>query len=196
MSYVPLAKDSFPNMRWYWYPRRDMRRALCGAAALLVAAVFLGCDRVRCEDRGEAAIQAVLPHLGQDVVSNLVGEASLCIADALAEPVVPQFYTPTVEKAPVAHGLTVVPASDFSIGMGATIVVRTRGTSGPYMAVRVPVQFGSGWCLWGVYVCVKPGGGFAKDNPGWVVAEGSTNAAPVVKLTDEVLLYAQQRSLQ
>ena len=196
MSFVPLAKDSFPNMRWYWYPRREMRWALGGAAALLLAAAWLGCDRVRCEDRGEAAIQAVLPHLGQDVVSNLVGEASLCIADALAEPVVPQFYTPTVEKAPVAHGLTVVPASNFSIGMGATIVVRTRGTSAPYMAARVPVQFGSGLCLWGVYVCVKPGGGFAKDNPGWVVAEGGTNAAPVVKLTDEVLVYAQQRRLQ
>src|ERR1017187_5965613 len=194
MSYVPLAKDSFPNMRWYWYLRRDMRCALCGAAALLVAAALPGCDRVRCEDRGEAAIQAVLPHLGQDVVSNLVGEASLCITDSLGEPVVPQFYTPTVEKAPVAHGLTVVPASDFSIGMGATIVVRTRGTSAPYMAVRVPVQFGSGLCLWGVYVCVKPGGGFAKDNSGWVVAEGGTNAAPVVKLTDEVLVYAQQRN--
>ena len=196
MSFVPLAKDRFSSMRWYWYLRHDMRWALCGAAALFVAAALLGCDRVRCEDRGEAAIQAVLPHLGQDVVSNLVGEASLCIADALAGPDVPQFYTPTVEKAPVAHGLTVVPASDFSIGMGATIVVRTRGTSAPYMAVRVPVQFGSGLCLWGVYVCVKPGGSFAKDNPGWVVAEGSTNAAPVVKLTDEVLVYAQQRRLQ
>jgi hypothetical protein len=21
MSYVPLAKDSFPNLRWYWYPK-------------------------------------------------------------------------------------------------------------------------------------------------------------------------------
>ena len=173
-----------------------MRWALCGAAALIVAAALLGCDRVRCEDRGEAAIEAVLPHLSQDVVSNLVGEASLCIADSLAEPVVPQFSTPTVEKAPVAHGLTVVPPAEFSIGMGATVVVRTRGTSAPYMAVRVPVHLGSGLCLWGVYVCIKPGGGFAKDNPSWVVAEGSTNAAPVVKLSDEVLLYAQQRSLQ
>jgi hypothetical protein len=172
-----------------------MRCAFCGAAALFVAAALLGCDRERCEDKGEAALQAVLPHLSQDVVSNLVGEASLCIAESLAEPVVPQFYTPTLEKAPVAYGLTVVPRSEFSIGMGATIVVRTRGTSAPYMAVRVPVHLGSGLCLWGVYVCVKPGGGFAKDNPSWVVAEGVTNAAPVVKLNDEVLLYAQQRSL-
>ena len=195
MSYVPLAKDSFPNLRRYWYPRRDMRWALCGAAALLVASALLGCDRVRCEDRGEAAIQVVLPHLSQEVVSNLVGEASLSIADSLTDPAV-QFYTPTVEKAPVAQSLTVVPPSDFSIGMGATIIVRTRGTSAPYMAVRVPVQFGSGLCLWGVYVCVKPGGGFAKDNPDWVTAEGGTNAAPVVKLTDEVLLYAQQRRFQ
>ena len=170
-----------------------MRSALCGAAALFAAAALLGCDRVRCEDRGEAAIQAVLPHLGQGVVSNLIGEASLCIADSLAEPVVPQFSTPALEKAPVAYGLTVVPPSDFSIGMGATVVVRTQGTSAPYMAVRVPVQFGSSLCLWGVYVCVKPGGGFAKDNPSWVVVEGGTHAAPVVKLTDEVLLYAQQR---
>ncbi len=125
-----------------------MRWALCGAAALLVASAFPGCNQVRCDDKGEAAMQAVLPHLGQDVLSNLVGEASLCIADSLSDPVVPQFYTPTIEKAPVAHSLTVVPASEFSMGMGATIVVRTRGTSAPYMAVRVS---GSVW-LWIVLV--------------------------------------------
>jgi hypothetical protein len=130
------------------------------------------------------------------VVSNLVGEASVCIADALAQPVVQPFVMPTSDKAPVAYGLRVEPASDFSFGMGSTVMVRTRGTSAPYMAVRIPVHMGAGLCLWEVYVCVKPGGGFANDNPGWVVAEGSTNAAPVVTLGEEVRLYAQQRNAQ
>jgi hypothetical protein len=130
------------------------------------------------------------------VVSNLVREASLCIADALAEPVVQPFYMPTSDKAPVAYGLRVEPPSQFSMGMGSTVIVRTRGTSAPYMAVRVPLHVGPALCLWGVYVCVKPGGGFATDNPGWVVAEGSTNAAPVVELGDEVRLYAQLHRLQ
>ncbi len=170
--------------------------ARCGAAALLVAAAFLGCDREPCADKGQAAIQAVVPHLSPDVVSNLVREASLCITDALADANTPPFYTPTVEEAPVAYGLRVEPPSQFSVGMGSTVVVRTRGSSAPYMAVRVPLHVGPALCLWGVYICVKPGGGFANDNPGWVVAEGNTNAAPVVKLSDEMLLYAQQRSLQ
>lgn len=178
--------------RWC-FMRWEMRSALCGAAALL-AAVFLGCNGERCEDRGEAALQAALPHLSQGVVSNLVDEAAHCIGDALAESPVPQFYVPTSERTPVAYGLRVEPPSQFSVGMGATVVVRTRGTSAPYMAVRVPVHMGAGLCLWEVYVCVKPGGGFAKDNPGWVVAEGSTRAAPVVKLSDEVVLYAQERN--
>jgi len=173
-----------------------MRVARCGAAALLVAVALLGCDREPCADRGAAALQAVVPHLSPDVVSNLVQEASLCIADALAEPVVQPFYMPTSDKAPVAYGLRVEPPSQFSMGMGSTVIVRTRGTSAPYMAVRVPLHVGPALCLWGVYVCVKPGGGFANDNPGWVVAEGSTNAAPVVELGDEVRLYAQLHRLQ
>jgi hypothetical protein len=159
----------------------------------LVAAAFLGCDREPCADKGQAAIQMVVPHLSADVVSNLVREASLCIVDALADANVPPFYTPTSDKAPVAYNLRVEPPSQFSMGMGSTVVVRTRGTSAPYMAVRVPLHVGPSLCLWGVYVCVKPGGGFAKDNPGWIVAEGSTNAAPVVKLGDEVQLYSQLR---
>jgi hypothetical protein len=53
---------------------------------------------------------------------------------------------------------------------------------------------GAGLCLWEVYVCVKPGGGFAKENPGWVVAEGSTKPAPVVTVSDEVWVYAQERN--
>ncbi len=171
-----------------------MRYALCGAAVMLAAVVFIGCNRERCEDKGQAAIQAALPHLSESVVSNLVDEAAHCIGDALAESPVPQFYVPTSEAAPVAYGLRVEPASQFSVGMGATVVVRTRGTSAPYMAVRVPVHMGAGLCLWEVYVCVKPGGGFAKDNPAWVVAEGSTKAAPVVRLSDEVALYAQERN--
>jgi hypothetical protein len=173
--------------------RRKMRCALCCVAVMLAAVAFIGCNRERCEDKGEAAIQAALPHLSGEVVSNLVGEAARCIGDALAESPVPQFYVPTSEAAPVAYGLRVEPASQFSVGMGATVVVRTRGTSAPYMAVRLPVHMGAGLCLWEVYVCVKPGGGFAKENPGWVVAEGSTKVAPVVKLSDEVMVYAQLR---
>jgi sugar (pentulose or hexulose) kinase len=144
---------------------------------------------------GDAALQAVVPHLSPDVVSNLVREASLCIADAMADSNVPQFYTPTSDKAPTAYGLRVEPPSQFSVGMGSTVTVRTRGSSAPYMAVRVPLHVGPALCLWGVYVCVKPGGNFANDNPGWVVAEGSTNAAPVVTLGNEVRLYAQLHSL-
>jgi hypothetical protein len=164
--------------------------------ALFIAVAFLGCARDECADRGAAAIQKAVPHLGPDVVSNLVGEASVCIADALAQPVVEPFYMPTTDKAPVAYGLRVEPASDFSFGMGATVTVRTRGTSAPYMAVRIPVHMGAGLCLWEVYVCVKPGGGFEKDNPSWAALEGGTNAAPVVALGDEVRIYAQQRSTQ
>jgi hypothetical protein len=175
------------NDRWWG--------SVIGAAALLAVALF-GCNREGCEDKGEAAIQAALPHLSQDVVSNLVREASQCISNALAESVVQRFYTPTVSEAPVAYGLRVEPASDFSVGMGATVVVRTSGTSAPYMAVRIPVHMGPGLCLWEVYVCVKPGGGFAKDNPSWVAAEGSSKAAPVVRLSDEVVVYAQQRGLE
>jgi len=166
---------------------------MIGAAALLMAAVLFGCNNRGCEDRGDAAIQATLPHLSQDVVSNLVREASQCISNALGESVVPKSYMPTSAEAPVAYGLRVEPASDFSFGMGAAVVVRTVGTSAPYMAVRVPVHMGAGLCLWEVYVCVKPGGGFAKDNPSWVAAEGSTRPAPEVKLSDEMVVYAQQR---
>jgi hypothetical protein len=90
----------------------------------------------------------------------------------------------------------VEPRSDFSFGMGSIVTVRTKGTSAPYMAVRIPLHVGPALCLWGVYVCVKPGGSFASDNPGWVIAEGSTTAAPVLKLSDEVELYAQQRNVQ
>ena len=175
--------------------RVQIRNACCGAAALLAAAAFLGCDHGdQCADNGQAALQAVVPHLNPDVVSNLVREASVCIADALAEPVVQQFFRPTTDEAPVAYGLRVEPISQFSFGMGSTVVVRTHGSSAPYMAVRIPLHVGPALCLWGVYVCVKPGGGFTNDNPGWVIAEGTTNAAPVATLGDEVRLYAQQRS--
>jgi hypothetical protein len=177
--------------------RRAAKRALCPALSWLIAAAFLGCSHEQCDDKGPAAIQAVVPHLTPDVVSNLVQEATLCIADAMADANTPPFYTPTTDKAPVAYSLRVEPKSDFSFGMGSTVSVRTKGTSAPYMAIRVPLHVGPSTCLWGVYVCVKPGGGFANENPGWVIAEGSTNAAPVATLGDEVRLYAQLRqSLQ
>ncbi len=171
-----------------------MKLALYRAAVVVVAAALVACDREPCEEKGDAAIQAALPQLRQGVVSNLVGEAAHCIAAALADSPVPPFYVPTSELAPVAYGLRIEPPSQFSVGMGATVVVRTRGTSAPYMAVRLPVHMGAGLCLWEVYVCVKPGGGFAKENPGWVVAEGSTKPAPVVTVSDEVWVYAQERN--
>jgi hypothetical protein len=172
-----------------------MRHALYGAAALLMAVAFLGCSHERCDDKAETALQMVAPHISPDVVSNLVREATLCIADAMADANAPPFYTPTSDKAPVAYGLRVEPPSQFSFGMGSTVSVRTKGTSAPYMAVRIPLHVGPALCLWGVYVCVKPGGGFANDNPTWVVTEGSTNASPVVTLGDEIRLYAQQRDI-
>jgi hypothetical protein len=172
------------------------RYALCRAAALFAAFLFLGCNHERCDDKGPAAIQATLPHLTPDVVSNLVREATLCIADAMADANNPPFYTPTSDKAPVAYGLRVEPPSQFSFGMGSTVTVRTKGPSAPYMAVRIPLHVGPALCLWGVYVCVKPGGNFATDNPTWVIAEGTTDAAPVLNLNDEVRLYAQQRITQ
>jgi len=178
------------------FGRYDMRSACDSLAALFMAAALLGCNHDKCDNKGDAAIQALLPHLTQDVVSNLVREASLCIADSSAQPVTVPFYMPTTDKAPVAYSLKVESPTEFRISTGPLVAVRNRGTSAPYMAVRVPVHFGTGLCLWSVYVCVKPGGGFAKNNPSWVVAEGKTNAAPAVKLSDEVLLYAEQRTFQ
>jgi hypothetical protein len=170
--------------------------ALGSLAALFIATIFAGCNYDRCEDKGPAAIQALLPHLTPDMVSNLVREASLCIADSAAQPVVVPSYTPTTDKAPVAYGLKVESPTEFRISMGPFIAVRNHGTSSPYMAIGVPVHLGSGLCLWSVYVCVKPGGGFAKDNPTWVIAEGKTNAAPVVKLSNEIVVYAEQRRFE
>ncbi|HTS17097.1 MAG TPA: hypothetical protein VMP11_05955 [Verrucomicrobiae bacterium] len=171
-----------------------MRFTLCSAVALLAVAGLSGCNRVPCEDRGDTAIQMALPHLTPDVVGKLVAEASLCITNALADSPVPPSYVPTTDEAPVAYSLRAEPPSQFSMGMGATVAVRTVGISAPYMAVRLPVHAGAGLCLWGLYVCVKPGGGFARDNPTWVAAEGSTKPAPVVRLNDEVILYAELRS--
>jgi hypothetical protein len=174
--------------------RVQTRYGVCGTVALLLAVAFLGCNHSEpCADNGEAAIQATVPHLTPAVVSNLVREASQCIADALADANAPAFYRPMTSEAPVAYSLRVEPTSQFSVGMGSTVTVRTKGTSAPYMAVRVPLHVGPALCLWEVYVCVKPGGDFANDNPDWVVAEGNTNAAPVVALGDEVRLYAQLR---
>ncbi|HVM60334.1 MAG TPA: hypothetical protein VMV72_05640 [Verrucomicrobiae bacterium] len=168
-----------------------MRFALCSAA--LLAAGLLGCSHERCEDQGPAAIQLALPHLTPDVLNNLVREASVCITNALADSPVPPFYVPTSDEAPVAYHLRAEPPSQFSVGMGATVAVRTTGTSAPYMAVRLPVHAGPSLCLWGVYVCVKPGGGFANENPGWVAVQAGTTPAPVVKINDEVVVYAELR---
>jgi len=171
-----------------------MKCGLSSLAALTVAASFFGCSN-RCEDRGEAAIQAVLPQLNQEVVSNLLGEAALCIANSSAQPVVEPYYMPSLAEAPVAHGLKPVAPSEVKYSLGPAIVVHTRGAGAPYMSVRVPVQTGSGLCLWGVYVCISPGEGFARDNGNWILEGRGTNATPVVKLSEEVLVYADRRSL-
>jgi hypothetical protein len=170
-----------------------MRCAFSSAAGLFVAACTFGCGP-RCDDRGQGAIQAVLPQLNQVVVSNLIHEASQCIASALAQSPIQPFYNPAWADVPVAHGLKVGSSSEFSISTGPTISVRTRGSSAPYMAVGVPVHFAPGLCLWTVYVCIKPGGGFAKDSTNWNLAERGANATPVVEVSDEVLLYAEQQS--
>jgi hypothetical protein len=140
-------------------------------------------------------MQAVLPQLTQVVVSNLVREASVCIASSSTQPVDDPYYMPSLKEAPVAHGLKPESASEVKFSMGPTVVVHTRGASAPYMTIRVPVHTGSGVCLWGVNICVKPGGGFAKDNTNWILGERGANATPVVKLSDEVLVYAEMRDL-
>ena len=141
-------------------------------------------------------MQAMLPQLNQVVVSNLVREASLCISNSSAQPVAEPYYMPSSTEAPVAHGLKPVSSSEVKYGLGPTVVVHTRGASAPHMSVRVPVQTGAGLCLWGVYICIKPGGGFAKDsNNNWILEDRGANATPVVQLSDEVLVYAEQRNL-
>jgi len=125
-----------------------MGRGLSGLAALFVAGAFLGCGD-RCEDRGQAAMQAVLPQLNQAVVSNLVREASACIANSSADIGGGPFYMPSVKEAPIAHGLKPESGSEVKFSMGPSVVVHTRRPSAPYMAIRVPVHTGSGVCLWG-----------------------------------------------
>jgi hypothetical protein len=169
-----------------------MRCGLSNLAALVVVASFLGCSR--CEDRGEAAMQAALPQLTQGVVSNLVNEASVCIANSSAQSVGP-YYMPPLAEAPIAHGLKAKSGSEVTFGMGPDVVVHTRGASAPYMSIRVPVHTGAGICMWGVTICVKPGGGFAQSNANWILEGRGTNATPVVKLSDEVLVYAELRTL-
>jgi hypothetical protein len=172
-----------------------MRHPPTGLAALFVAASFFGCSN-RCEDRGQDAVQAMLPQLNQAVVSNLVREASVCIANSSAQPVVGPYYMPSLAEAPIAHGLKPESGSEVKFSMGPNVVVHTRGASAPYMSIRVPVYTGSGVCMWGVYVCIKPGVGFAKDNTNSILDEQGTNATPVVKLSEEVLVYAERRNLQ
>jgi len=139
-------------------------------------------------------MQAVLPQLNRVVVSNLVREVSLCISNAAAQPVVEHYYMPSSAEAPVAYGLRPVSSSEVEYDLGGNVVVHTRGASAPYMSVRVPVHAGAGLCLWGVYICIKPGGGFAKDNNHWILEDRGATATPVVKLSDEVLVYAERRN--
>ena len=139
-------------------------------------------------------MQAVLPQLNQVVIGNLVREASLCISNSSAQPDA-AYYMPSLEEAPVAHGLKPVSSAEVKYGLGPTVAVHNRGASAPYMSVRVPVQTGAGLCLWGVHICIKPGGGFAKDNNNWILEERGTDATPVVRFSDEILVFAERRNL-
>jgi len=141
-------------------------------------------------------MQAMLPQLNQDVLSKLVREASSCISHAADQPADEHFYMPKTAEAPVARGLQPVSGSGVKYSLGPDVVVHRRGASAPYMSVRVPVRTGSGLCLWGVYVCIKPGGGFAKDsNNNWILEDRSADATPVVQLSNEVLVYADRRNM-
>jgi hypothetical protein len=172
--------------------RRYMRCSLGGLAAMFVAASFLGCQR--CEDRGQIAMQAMLPQLNQVVLGKLVREASLCISNAVAQSDGAHYYMPPPAEVPVAHGLKPVSSSEVKYSFGPDVVVHNRGPSAPYVSVRVPVQTGGELCLWGVYICIKPGGGFAKDGNNWILEDRDATATPVVKLSDEVLVYADRRN--
>ena len=159
---------------------------------ICVVASFLGCQR--CEDRGQTALQAVLPQLNQVVISNLVHEASVGVSNAAAQPADESYYMPSSAEAPMAHGLRPASSSEAEYGAGAAVVVHRRGAGAPYMSVRIPVRTGGGLCLWDVCICIKPGGGFAKDSKGWVIEDRSATATPIVQLSDEVLVYADRRS--
>ena len=140
-------------------------------------------------------MQAMLPQLTQAVLSNLVHEASVCIANSSAQSADRPYYMPTLAEAPVAYGMKPEAGAEATYSMGPDVVVHARGDSAPYMSIRVPVHPGAGVCMWGVTICLKPGGGFAKDNANWILEGRGTNTTPVVKLSDEVLVYAEMRGL-
>jgi hypothetical protein len=80
-------------------------------------------------------VQAVLPQLDQAMISNLVREASVCIARASTQSVVEPFDIVRREDAPVAISLKAVSV----LGMDSTALVVLRGASAPYMCIQVPV---------------------------------------------------------
>jgi hypothetical protein len=175
-----------------WQPHR-LHNVLVGLAAMFVAVALLGCQR--CEDRGPIAMQAMLPQLDQAVLGKLVREASQCISNAAIQSEGQPYYMPSTAEAPVARGLKPVASAVVKYNLGPDVVVHNRGPGAPYMSVRVPVQTGAGLCLWGVYVCIKPGGGFAMDGNDWILEGRDASATPVVKLSDEVLVYADRRNM-
>ena len=138
-------------------------------------------------------MQAMLPQLTQTVASNLVREASVCIANSSSQSVGP-YYSPPWADTPVARGLKPEAGAEATFSMGPDVVVHTRGASAPYMSVRVPVHPGAGVCMWGVKICIKPGGGFEKDGANWILEGHGTNTTPIVRVNDEVLVYAEMRT--
>lgn len=158
----------------------------CVFVAVFLTVAFAGCSR--CDDKGDAAIQTVLPHLeDQTVASNLVREATLAIARVSTQAMGEVAYVVPRENAPLSYGLKVEGAV-----WGNYVLVTRRGESAPYMTIRIPIHFG-GPCWWEAYVCIKPGGGFVKNGTEWVLAERPSNTGPVVKFSDEILLCAVKR---
>src|ERR1035438_54687 len=113
--------------------RRDLN---CPSAsvfgAVFMAAILVGCGR--CNDKGDAAIQTVLPHLeDQALVSNLVREATSAIASVSTQAMGQLAYVIPRENAPLAYSLKLEGAD-----WGNYVLVTRRGPSAPYMIIRIP----------------------------------------------------------
>jgi len=158
--------------------------------AIFATTAFVGCTR--CGNKREAALQAVLPQIDQAVASNLVHEASLAIASAVAQRAKTgdSIYLVLQRDAPIAYGFK----TDSDIRMGNAVFVDLSHASAPQMTIKIPIHYGLGLSWWQVLVFIKPGGGFAKNNDAGYMVGGFTNETSFVKYSDEILLWAGQRS--
>ena len=159
--------------------------------AIFAAIAFVGCTR--CGNEREAALQAVLPQIDQAVASNLVNEASLAIASAFVQKTKSGDSNYLVPRgdAPVAYGLKT--GSEMGDRMGNAVSVDLFHASAPQMTIKIPIHYG-GFCWWQVLIFVKPGGGFVKNSDAGYMVGGFTNENSFVRISDEILLWAGQRS--